>query len=48
MIETVFALNLNVKRKYDRACVQKQPQRLFEIKADRAERGESRKGCVFL
>ena len=31
----------NVKRKYDRACIQKQPQRLFEIKAYRAERGQS-------
>ena len=43
MIKTVFALALlNFKRKYDRACIQKQPQRLFEIKAYRAERGKSR------
>ena len=40
MIETVFALILTFKRKYDRACIQKQPQRLFEIKTYRAERGK--------
>ena len=31
----------HIKRKYDRACIQTEPQRLFEIKADRAERGKS-------
>ena len=39
---------INFKRKYDRACIQKHPQRLFEIQAYRAERGKSRKGCIFL
>ena len=32
---------LNFKRKHDRACIQTEPQRLFEIEAYRAERGES-------
>ena len=41
MIETVFALNLNFKRFYDRTCIQNEPQRLFEIQAYRAERGKS-------
>ena len=31
----------HIKRKYDRACIQTEPQRLFEIKAYRAERGKS-------
>ena len=31
----------NFKRKHDRTCIQKQPQRLFEIKADRAKRSKS-------
>ena len=31
---------INVKRKYDRACIQTEPQRLFEIQAYRAERGK--------
>ena len=37
-----------IKRKYDRACIQTDPQRLFEIKAYRAERGQSRKSRVLL
>ena len=41
-------INLNFKRKYDRTCIQKLVKRLFEIQAYRAERGKSRKGCIFL
>ena len=40
--------NLNFKRFNDRTCIQTEPQRLFEIKAYRAERGESRASCVYL
>ena len=40
--------NLNFKRFYDRTCIQTKPQRLFEIKADRAERGQSRESCIYL
>ena len=38
----------NVKRKYDRACIQRQSQRLFEVQEDSSERGKSRASCVFL
>ena len=31
---------INVKRKHDRACIQKQPQRLFEVQEDSSERGQ--------
>jgi len=39
---------INFKRNNDRACIQTQPQRLFEIQEDRAERGQSGESCILL
>ncbi len=51
MIEHVYKNNLSdclkVKRKYDRACIQTEPQRLFEIQAYRAQNEVNPERVVF-
>ena len=37
-----------IKRNDDRACIQTDPQRMFEVQEDRSERGQSGEGCIYL
>ena len=37
-----------IKRNDDRACIQTDPQRMFEVQEDRPERGKPRESSIYL